>query len=102
MGNKSIGESAVDTAMISLGSKSMGGGTVTSVIGFLSSNGFAVLIGVTVTILGFICSIYFQRRRDARDKARWEQEKIQMQHEEERRIELHRLKIQQLTREYSE
>ena len=86
----------LDTVMISAGTKSMGGGTVASIIGFMSSNGFAVLIGVLVTILGFICSVYFQRRQHLRNREKWDLEKQQMLTEERRREEIHQATLRKL------
>lgn len=74
----------------------MGGGTVTTIIGYMSSSGFAVLIGVLVTILGFAFSVYFQRRQHCRNREKWELEKQQLLAEETRKQELHYLKLRQL------
>lgn len=90
-----VQSTAVETSIISLGSKSMGGGVVTSVIGYLSSNGAAVLIGVLVTILGFIFSMYFQYRQGERNKEKWLIEKNQMLAEERRKEELHQHRLKQ-------
>ena len=91
-----VADNALDATMISVGSKSMGGGTVTSIIGYLSSNGFAVLVGVLVTILGFLCSVYFQRRQAKQNKEKWDIEKQHMLAEERRKEELHQVTIRKL------
>lgn len=44
----------------------MGGGTVTSLFGWLSSNGAAILIGIIITVLGFILNATFQYLREKR------------------------------------
>ena len=102
MSIKGVQDNTIDAAMISIGSKGMGGGAVTSIIGYMSSNGFAVLIGVLVTILGFLCSVYFQRRAHIRNREKWEMEKEQMKREEARKEELHQLKIQQLRKGFND
>lgn len=71
----------------------MGGGTATSIFGWLTSNGAAVLIGILVTIAGFILNYWFQRRRDKR-----EYEHIQFQQElalaeERRKQEIHQAQL---------
>ena len=91
-----ITDTTMDTIMVSAGTKSMGGGTVASIIGYMSSNGFAVLVGVLVTILGFICSVYFQRRQYIKNTEKWEIEKKQMLADEKRKEELHSLAIRKL------
>lgn len=59
---------AVETAFTSTATKwGMGGGTVASIFGWLSSNGAAVVIGILVTVLGFVVNYVFQRRRDKRE-----------------------------------
>lgn len=45
----------------------MGGGTATSIFGWLTSNSAAVLIGILVTIAGFILNYWFQQRREKRE-----------------------------------
>jgi len=86
----------VDSTMISLGTKSMGGGTISLILGYLSSSGFAVLLGIILTVLGFAFNLYFQRRQNLRNKEKWELEKAQLQEEERRRQELHALRVAQL------
>lgn len=88
--------STVDSTMISLGTKSMGGGTISLILGYLSSSGFAVLLGIILTVLGFIFNLYFQRRQNLRNKEKWELERAQLQEEERRRQELHALRIENL------
>lgn len=79
-----------ETATASIATKwGMGGGTATSIFGWLTSNGAAVLIGIVVTVAGFILNYWFQRRRDTREIAN-----IQFQHklalaEEQRKQEIH-------------
>lgn len=87
---------ATEATMISLGSKSMVGGTGSMVIGYLSSNGAAVLIGIIVTVLGFIFSMFFQYRQGKRNKEKWAIEKEQLLAEERRKEEVHQLTLKQL------
>lgn len=94
--SRPITDTTIDTIMVSVGTKSMGGGTVASIIGYMSSNGFAVLVGVLVTILGFICSVYFQRRQYIKNMEKWEIEKKQMLADEKRKEELHSLAVRKL------
>lgn len=93
-----VGKS-VDSTMISLGTKSMGGGTISLVLGYLSSSGFAVLLGIVLTILGFVSNQYFQRRQNLRNREKWELERAQLEAEEKRRIELHELQLARLKAE---
>lgn len=49
-----------DATIASLTAKwGMGGGTLTSIFGWLSSNGAAIFIGIVITILGFILNGVF-------------------------------------------
>lgn len=93
-----VGKS-VDSTMISLGTKSMGGGTISLVLGYLSSSGFAVILGIVLTILGFITNQYFQRRQNLRNREKWELERAQLEAEEERRNELHALQMARIKAE---
>lgn len=51
----------------SIASKSMGGGAATSVLGWISSNEGIALIGLGITVAGFIVNFIFQFRRDKRE-----------------------------------
>lgn len=74
----------------------MGGGAVTSFIGWLSSSEAVILIGVIVTILGFLVNLMFQMRRDKRQKDRDELEKQIMIAKEKRDIRLFEEQMKQL------
>ena len=89
---ETVGKS-VDSTMIALGTTSMGGGTISLILGYLSSSGFAVLLGIVLTILGFASNQYFQRRQNLRNREKWELERAQLKAEEERRNELHELQL---------
>ena len=74
----------------------MGGGMLTSILGWLSSSAAAVLIGVLVTCLGFIITVFYQWRRDKREQHEMDlREKIQLA-EEQRNQELHQAKLEAL------
>lgn len=88
----------VETALASAGTKSMWGGSVTSVIGYLSTSSAAVLVGVIITVLGFIFSMYFQRKAHIRQTEEWEIRKLIAEKEEARKEELHELQLKQLRR----
>lgn len=46
----------------------LGGGFFTLMYGWLSDTNTAVFLGVVVTIVGFLMSLYFQRKKDIREK----------------------------------
>lgn len=50
----------------------MGGGSLASICGFLSSSDMLMVIGVITTALGFVVNLVYQYRRDARAKAEHE------------------------------
>lgn len=58
---------SAEATVSSIASKSMGGGATASVLGWLSSNEAIAVVGVTITILGFIVNLIFQVRRDRRE-----------------------------------
>ena len=61
-------QNSVEATVVSISSKSMGGGATASVLGWLSSNEGIALIGISVTLLGFIVNLIFQIRRDRREQ----------------------------------
>lgn len=74
----------------------MGGGALTSFIGWLSSSEAVILIGVIVTILGFLVNLIFQIRRDKRQTERDTLEKQLLIAKEKREIELFDAQMKQL------
>lgn len=64
----------------------MGGGSLTSVFGYLSSSDLLMIVGVVTTALGFLVNLYFQYKRDARAKEEHELKKMllqsQLEHEQ--------------------
>lgn len=86
-----------DATMANMTAKyGMGGGAVTSFIGWLSSSEAVILIGVIVTILGFLVNFVFQIRRDKRQKDRDDLEKQILIAKEKRDIELFDAQMKQL------
>jgi hypothetical protein len=59
---------SVEATVTSIASKGMSGGAATSMFGWMTSNEAIALIGVTITILGFVINIVFQIRRDRREQ----------------------------------
>lgn len=67
----------------------MSGGSLYAIYGWLTSSGAAVLIGILVTIAGFVVNWIYQRKRDSRE------EREQMLREK-REQELHEARLAQL------
>lgn len=100
MTKNDVASSITDASIASLTTRwGMGGGTVTSIFGWLSSNQFAVLIGIAVTLLGFIINAIFQYRREKRSSAESALQKKLLLDEDRRKEELHLLQITKLQRE---
>lgn len=90
-------DTAVEATVSSVAMKyGMGGGTVATAIGWLSSSGAAVLIGIAVTVLGFLVNYIFQRRRDKREAKRAELQYELELSEERRRQEMHVAQLEAL------
>lgn len=62
-------EVAVDAAAISIANKTMTGGALTGVVGWVSQVNWLGAIGTLVAIIGLAANIYFQLRRDRRESA---------------------------------
>lgn len=83
-------DAALEATVSSVAMKyGMGGGTVAAVLGWLSSSAAAVLIGIVVTVLGFIVNYIFQRRREKREIRHAEFQRQLELSEERRREEWH-------------
>jgi predicted PurR-regulated permease PerM len=91
-----ISTEALENTVIPLSTKSMGGGALTSVFGYLSSSGTAVFIGIVVTVLGFAFNLYFQRKRYARELEEWDTKKTLLLEEERRKEEYHQAMLHTL------
>ena len=74
----------------------MGGGAVTSLIGWLSSSEAVLFIGVVVTILGFIINFIFQIIRDKRLKHKTNLEEELLVREDKRKQALFEEQMKQL------
>lgn len=66
----------------------MTGGTLAAIYGWLSSSSAAVLIGILITVIGFVVNFYYQYRRNHR-------EEIESKERAEREKELHAIRMLQ-------
>lgn len=57
---------SIEATISSLASKGMGGGTVASLFGWVTSNNMLTLFGVVTTLLGFVVNFIFKYREDRR------------------------------------
>lgn len=71
----------------------MGGGTLSSVYGWVASNEAVILIGLFVTIAGFVINLIYQRKRDRREADEAELRKKLQEAEDRRREELHKAQM---------
>ena len=81
----------------------MGGGTVTSAVGWLSRSGAAVFIGVVITVAGFIVNYLYQRRdyslkksKELREQKLSELQEKKLIDENRRAEEIHQLTLKRL------
>lgn len=81
----------------------MAGGTVTTFYGWITSSAAAILIGILVTIGGFIINYYFQRKRHEKEmefnQLRTElllKDEERKELDERRKQERHEIEIQRL------
>ena len=74
----------------------MGGGLTTLLYGWATDAGTAVFIGIVVTVLGFIMSCYFQRKRQLREKAEIDLRTELLLREEARKKELHQARLKRI------
>ena len=58
---------AAEKTIVSIADKTMGGGAIAGIVGFLSEINWIGLIGALVAIGGLVVSVYFQHRRDRRE-----------------------------------
>lgn len=90
---------AVEAAAVSIATKvGMGGGSAASTVGWLASNNTVVVVGLFVTIVGFLINLYFQRRRDKRETRESELKMKLDLAEEKRNAELHKVQMSVLKR----
>ena len=62
-------DTAVDTAVTSAATKTMTCGGMTAAYGWVTSNEGIAIIGLVLTIIGFVINLIFQLRRDRRETA---------------------------------
>lgn len=72
----------------------MGGGTVATFYGWITSSAAAILIGILVTVGGFIVNYYFQRNRHQKEMEFNELRTQLLLKDEQRKQEMHELEIQ--------
>ena len=60
---------SIDATLAAAGSKATVLGSGTTVVSWLFSSEFGVLIGVILSIAGFLINLYFKARRDRRDQS---------------------------------
>ena len=83
-----------DATVASLTAKwGMGGGTATSIIGWLSSNSVIAITGIVVTILGFILNGVFQWMREKRAREEHDLKKKLFELEFQKQQEEHELRM---------
>ncbi len=81
---KDLTDASVANASVKWG---MGGGSLTSIFGYLSSSDLLMFFGVVTTVMGFIVNLIYQYRRDKRATEEHELKKKilenQLKHEQE-------------------
>lgn len=75
-------DTAVDATIAAVASKGTWLGSLTSVVGFLTSSGFGVLVGAVIGITSLFIQWYYRRKQDRREEAKDRRE----QAEHERRM----------------
>lgn len=72
----------------------MWGGTAATTYGWITSSAGAVLIGVVVTILGFVINLIYQHKRNRREAEEAAFRRVLALAEEERRSEMHKAQLE--------
>lgn len=67
-----------EDSIIALANKTTVAGGASATFFGVSANEFAALIGVAVALMSFVISLYFQIRKDQRDKALYEAQLAQV------------------------
>lgn len=94
---------APEAAVSSVATKwGMGGGTISSVYGWLASNEAVILVGLFVTVAGFVVNLIYQHKRHRRETDEALFRRNLEEAEEKRRVELHRAKMHALLHEDAE
>lgn len=94
--NEEIINHISDVTISSISSRwGMGGGTAISVFGWLTATDLAVIIGIVITVLGFVVNSIVQFRRDRRHEQEHnlEMSLLQLQIKQNEEIYQHRLKL---------
>jgi hypothetical protein len=63
---------SLDATLAGLGSKATQAGAGTSIVGWALSSEAAVLVGITVGVVGLAVQWWYQRKRDKREQAEHE------------------------------
>lgn len=77
----------IDDAAITTATRTTEAGAITGVVGWAAQVNWIGLTGIFIAALGLIANLWFQRRRDARERQ-----------EEARRIEMHEEKLRAIRR----
>lgn len=78
----------------------MPGGVLYTVYGWLSSSAGAIVIGVLVTVLGFVVNFIYQKKRDAREDKEKELSRQLLLAEDARKQEIHVLQMRALQHQF--
>ena len=62
-------QATVDAAIAAVGSKATYGGAATSVLGWLFSSQFSVVVGILIGIAGLAVNWYYRAKQDRREQA---------------------------------
>ena len=65
---REMGDAAIDAIAIPASNKTTAGGAVTGILGWLASVNWLGVSGVLIALVGLIVNIYFQWRRDRRER----------------------------------
>lgn len=86
-------ESAKDTVLISVSSKTTWGGLFGSIYGWLTQSDSAIFVGILVTIMGFCMNYFFQRRKSKKEDQLFDQKLQAYLRAEERKEEIHAARL---------
>ena len=65
-------QTTFDAAMATAGSKATYGGATTSIVGWMLSSEFGILVGVLLGVGGFCVNWYYRHKADKREQAEHE------------------------------
>lgn len=72
-------DTAVDATIAAVASKGTWLGSLTSVVGFLTSSGFGVFVGAVIGITSLLIQWYYRKKQDRREEAA--ERRAQAEHE---------------------